>query len=70
MSSSTLKSKGVGSAEATVPATASDAERMADRKVTVRFVDSNEWNNLPKKDYSDVAVKKSKTVKKTVKKKK
>ena len=70
VSSGMLKSKGVGSADANVPVTASDAERMADRKVTVRFVDDYEWNSLPKKDYSDVAVKKTKTVKKAVKKKK
>ena len=44
-----LKSKGVGCADANVPVTASDAERMADRKVTVRFVDDYEWNSLPKK---------------------
>ncbi|MCT3943625.1 OmpA family protein [Elizabethkingia anophelis] len=68
VSSGMLKSKGVGSADANVPVTASDAERMADRKVTVRFVDDYEWNSLPKKDYSDVAVKKTKTVKKAVKK--
>ena len=34
--SSQLKSKGVGEAEATVPETASDAERLQDRKVEVK----------------------------------
>ncbi|MDE5493348.1 OmpA family protein [Elizabethkingia meningoseptica] len=65
-----LKSRGVGSAEATVPATASDAERMADRKVTVRFIEGAEWNAIQKKDYSDVTVKhtaKKKTATKKVK---
>ena len=33
---SQLKSKGVGEAEATVPETASDAERLQDRKVEVK----------------------------------
>ncbi|MEF9476839.1 OmpA family protein [Chryseobacterium sp. 1B4] len=53
-----LKSRGVGSAEATIPASASDAERMADRKVTVRFVESSEWDSIKKKDYEDTPVKK------------
>ncbi|MDX8569353.1 OmpA family protein [Elizabethkingia sp. HX XZB] len=70
VSSGTLKSKGAGSAEATVPATASDAERMVDRNITVRVVDDNEWSILPKKDYSEVSVKKAKMVKKVIKKKK
>jgi OOP family OmpA-OmpF porin len=26
---------------------------MADRKVTVRFVESSEWNSIKKKDYED-----------------
>ncbi len=59
-----LKSRGVGSAEATIPASASDAERLADRKVTVRFIESSEWNSIKKKDYEDAPVKK--TVKKKV----
>ncbi|AKK71809.1 membrane protein [Chryseobacterium gallinarum] len=58
VSQDVLKSRGVGSAEATVPATASDAERLADRKVTVRFVESSEWNSIKKKDYEDAPVKK------------
>ncbi|UKB83198.1 OmpA family protein [Chryseobacterium sp. MEBOG06] len=53
-----LKSRGVGSSEATVPASASDAERMADRKVTVRFIETSEWDAIKKKDYEDVVVKK------------
>ncbi|MCL1677248.1 OmpA family protein [Elizabethkingia meningoseptica] len=59
---SALKSKGVGAADANVPAAASDAERMADRKVTVRFIEGPEWESLQKKDYQD-------PVKKTGKKK-
>ncbi|RQO38363.1 OmpA family protein [Chryseobacterium sp. KBW03] len=54
-----LKSRGVGSAEATVPASASDAERLADRKVTVKFIESSEWDSIKKKDYEDAPVKKS-----------
>ncbi|MGG1921135.1 OmpA family protein [Chryseobacterium sp. NRRL B-14798] len=63
-----LKSRGVGSAEATIPASASDAERMADRKVTVRFIESSEWDSIKKKDYENAPVKK--TVKKAPAKKK
>ena len=63
-----LKSRGVGSAEATIPASASDAERMADRKVTVRFIESSEWDSIKKKDYEDAPVKKA--VKKVPAKKK
>ena len=56
-----LKSKGVGEAEATVPETASDAERLVDRKVQVKaIVDLNEWAALQK---SDLPVVKKKTVK-------
>ncbi|WP_284462068.1 OmpA family protein [Chryseobacterium sp.] len=64
-----LKSRGVGSAEATIPASASDAERLADRKVTVRFIESSEWNSIQKKDYEDAPVKKA-TKKAPAKKKK
>ncbi len=53
-----LKSKGVGSAEAVVPATASDAERLADRKVTVRFIESSDWDSIKKKDFEDAPAKK------------
>ena len=63
-----LKSKGVGEAEATVPETASDAERLVDRKVQVKaIVDLNEWAALQKSDVPAKATKKE--VKKTSKKK-
>ncbi|SIQ02097.1 Thrombospondin type 3 repeat-containing protein [Chryseobacterium sp. RU37D] len=63
-----LKSIGVGKAKATVPATASDAERQVDRKVVVKAVENaDEWNAIKKKDYDDAPVKKA--VKKTTKKK-
>ncbi len=58
ISENVLKSRGVGSAEATIPASASDAERMADRKVTVRFIESSQWDAIKKKDYEDAPVKK------------
>ena len=46
-----LKSKGVGEADATVPETASDAERLVDRKVEVKaIVDMNEWAAMKKSD--------------------
>ncbi|MEG1217917.1 OmpA family protein [Chryseobacterium sp.] len=64
-----LKSRGVGSAEAIIPASASDAERLADRKVTVRFIESSEWDSIKKKDYEDAPVKKA-TKKAPAKKKK
>ena len=63
-----LKSKGVGEAEATVAETASDAERLVDRKVEVKaIVDMNEWAALQKSDVPAKATKKA--VKKTSKKK-
>lgn len=63
-----LKSKGVGEAEATVAETASDAERLVDRKVEVKaIVDLNEWAALQKSDVPTPA--KKKAVKKTSKKK-
>lgn len=69
-----LKSIGVGKAKATVPATASDAERQVDRKVVVKAIENaGEWNALKKKDYEDAPVKKApakKTTKKKVVKKK
>ncbi|WP_241316789.1 OmpA family protein, partial [Chryseobacterium arthrosphaerae] len=68
VSENVLKSRGVGSAEATIPASASDAERMADRKVTVKFIESSQWDAIQKKDYEDAPVKK--TVKKGPAKKK
>lgn len=55
---STLKSIGVGEALAKVPETASDAERMSDRKVFLTAIeDQAEWDKLPE---SDVPVKKKK----------
>lgn len=63
-----LKSKGVGEAEATVAETASDAERLVDRKVEVKaIVDLSEWAALQKSDVPAKATKKA--VKKTSKKK-
>ncbi|AYN00375.1 OmpA family protein [Chryseobacterium sp. 3008163] len=46
----TLKSIGIGSQEATVPAKASDAERMVDRKVVVRAISGSEWETYKKND--------------------
>jgi OOP family OmpA-OmpF porin len=69
-----LKSIGVGKAKATVPATASDAERQVDRKVVVTAVeDAAQWSALKKRDYDDptpVKVVKKKATKKATKKKK
>ena len=64
-----LKSIGLGSQEATVPATASDEERQADRKVIVRAISGAEWETYKKSDLPSTPVKK-KAVKKTSKKKK
>ena len=50
VSADALKSKGVGSAEATMPVTASDAERLVDRKVEVKYVTGAEWDSTPKND--------------------
>ncbi|KQR95580.1 hypothetical protein ASG01_06985 [Chryseobacterium sp. Leaf180] len=47
---SVLKSIGIGEQEATVPETATDAERMADRKVIVRAVTGSEWETMKKND--------------------
>ncbi len=65
---SQLKSVGIGSQEATVPATASDAERQADRKVIVRAISGAEWETYKKSDLPSTPVKKA--VKKTTKKRK
>ena len=62
-----LKSKGVGERDAVVPESASDAERMKDRKVVVEAIDASAWEALQK---SDLPIVKKKTVKKTVKKRK
>ena len=61
VSENQLKSKGIGSQEATVPITASDAERQKDRRVEVKFVEGAEWEALKK---SDVPVAAKKVVKK------
>ena len=61
VSENQLKSKGLGSQEATVPVTASDAERQKDRRVEVKFVEGAEWEALKK---SDVPVATKKVVKK------
>jgi OOP family OmpA-OmpF porin len=47
---SQIKSKGVGEAEAKVAETASDEERLQDRKVQVKYVLDSEWNSIPKND--------------------
>lgn len=69
--SNSLKSVGVGKAKATVPATATDAERQADRKVVVTAIeDDAQWNTIAKKDYADAPVKKAVAKKKATAKKK
>lgn len=63
-----LKSIGVGEEFATIPETASNEERLQDRKVTVKFVTGDAWVLMPK---SDVATAPKKApVKKSVKKRK
>ena len=47
---SQIKSKGVGESQAVVPETASDEERLADRKVEVKYVVDTEWDSIPKND--------------------
>ena len=59
-----LKSIGIGSQEATVPATASDAERQADRKVIVRAISGGEWDTYKKSDLPSTPVKKAAPTKK------
>lgn len=49
-----LKSVGVGSRDAVVPVTASNAEREKDRKVVVEAVDAAAWEALQKSDLSIV----------------
>lgn len=61
-----LKSVGVGKRDAKVPATASDAERQADRKVVVEAVNGAAWDALQK---SDLPVVEKKVVKKAPAKK-
>lgn len=53
-----LKSTGVGARDAQVPAKASDAERMVDRKVVVEAINGAAWDALKKSDL-DVVVKKT-----------
>lgn len=65
----TLKSIGIGSQEATVPATATDAERQADRKVVVRAISGADWDTYKKSDLT-VAKPAKKAVKKAPAKKK
>ena len=57
-----LKSVGVGERDATVPETASDAERLIDRKVEVEAVNGAAWDALQK---SDLPVVQKKIVKKS-----
>ena len=66
VSKTQLKSVGVGARDAKVPATASDAERQADRKVVVEAVNGAAWDALQK---SDLPVVEKKTVKKKATKK-
>lgn len=62
-----LKSRGLGEQEAKVAETASDAERMIDRKVVVKAADMSAWDSMQK---SDLPVVKKKIVKKRVYKRK
>ena len=62
---SQLKSTGVGSRDAVVPATASNEEREADRKVVVEAINGAAWEALQK---SDLPVVKKVAVKKPAKK--
>lgn len=61
-----LKSTGVGSRDAKMPATASNEERAKDRKVVVEAINGAAWAALQK---SDLPVVKKKVVKKTTTKK-
>ena len=47
---SQIKSKGMGETEAKVAETASDEERLQDRKVQVKYVLDSEWDSIPKND--------------------
>ena len=47
---SQIKSKGVGESEAKVAESASDEERLQDRKVQVKYVLDSEWDSIPKND--------------------
>ena len=60
-----LKSIGIGEQNAKVAESASDAERQADRKVTVRYIgDDGEWNKYQKSDVVVTPAKKTTTKKK------
>ena len=54
-----LKSRGVGETQAQVAENASDAERMADRRVIVISLDGPDFDNMKKNDVEAPAVKKS-----------
>jgi len=47
---SQIKSKGVGESEAKVAESASDEERLQDRKVQVKYVLDSEWDSIPKQN--------------------
>ena len=51
VSDSSLKSMGVGEQDATVPESASNAEREKDRKVIVKPADAATWDAMKKRDY-------------------
>jgi len=51
VSNTSLKSMGVGEQDATVPETASNAERLKDRKVVVKPADEATWESMKKRDY-------------------
>ena len=59
VSPSVLKSRGVGETQAQVAENASDAERMADRRVIVISLDGPDFDNMKKNDVEAPAVKKS-----------
>ena len=69
VSSNQLKSKGVGEANAVVPETATDAERMTDRKVVVTAVDKAAFDAMDKSDLPVVIKKAAKPARKSMKKK-
>ncbi|MDL1914004.1 MAG: OmpA family protein [Bergeyella sp.] len=56
-----LKSIGIGSQEATVPASASNEERQVDRKVVVRAISGDEWLTYKKSDLPPTPVHKKAT---------
>jgi len=66
---SALKSMGVGEQDATVPESASDAERIIDRKVVVKPADAATWDAMKKSDV-EVQLTPKQPVKKTTKKRK